>query len=141
MLRHFEEEMRTTPNIHALIAITYVRTELQLRFAWCMTQLTMEDYDSEERKRSKEEKVLLKTSLRDLMIQEGAAVACAKRRYALCFVRFMLKQKSVPALSTSYKMLREGSDLANTLLLQALIDIHQSKPMRVNMKEPVELEH
>ena len=35
-LRYFEEEIRTTPRIHALIAIPYVRTELQLRFAWCM---------------------------------------------------------------------------------------------------------
>ena len=36
VLRHFEEEMRTMPKIHALIAIPYVRAELQLRFAWCM---------------------------------------------------------------------------------------------------------
>ena len=34
VLRYFEEEMRTTPRIHALIAVPYVRTELQLRFAW-----------------------------------------------------------------------------------------------------------
>ena len=33
VLRYFEEEMRTTPKIHALIAVPYVRTELQLRFA------------------------------------------------------------------------------------------------------------
>ena len=38
----------------------------------------MKENDSEERKRSKEEWVLLMTSLRDLMTQEGAAVACAK---------------------------------------------------------------
>ena len=36
VLRYFEEEMRTTPRIHALVAVPYVRTELQLRFAWCM---------------------------------------------------------------------------------------------------------
>ena len=53
VLRYFEGEMRTTPKIHALIAIPYVRTELQLRFAWCMIGLTREEYDSEERKRSK----------------------------------------------------------------------------------------
>ena len=70
VLGHFEEEVRTTPKIHALIAIPYMRTELQLRFAWCMTGLTRE-----ERKRSKEEKVLLMTSVSDLMTQEGAAVA------------------------------------------------------------------
>ena len=67
MLRYFEEEMRTTPRIHALIAMPYVRTELQLRFAWCMIELTREEYDSEERKRSKEEKVFLMTSMRDLI--------------------------------------------------------------------------
>ena len=87
--------------------------------------------DLEERKRSKEEKVLLMTSLRDFMIREGAAVACAKRRDALCFVRLMLERKSVPAQNTCAKMLREGSEL---------LDIYQSKPMRVNMEQPVELE-
>ena len=74
------------------------------------------------------------TSMRDLMTQEGAAVVCAKRRYNLCFIRFMLEQISVPALNTCVKMLREGDELL------ALLGIHQSKPMRVNMKEPVELE-
>ena len=105
VLRYFEEKMRTMPKIHALIAISYMRTELQLRFAWCMTR---REYDSEERKRSKEEKVFLMTSVRDLMTQEGAAVACAKRRDALCFVRFMIKQISVPALSTWVKMLKKA---------------------------------
>ena len=33
VLRYFEEEMRIAPRIHALMAIPYVRTELQLRFA------------------------------------------------------------------------------------------------------------
>ena len=82
MLRYFEEEIRTTPKIHALIAIPYVRTELQLRFAWCMIGLTRGEYNSEERKRSKVEKVFLMTSVRDLMTQEGAAVACVKQRDA-----------------------------------------------------------
>ena len=100
----------------------------------------MGEYDSKERKKSKGENVHLMTSLRDLMVQEGAAFVCAKRRDALCFLRFKLEQISVPALNTCARLLREGSDRAKTLLLQALLDIHQSKPMRMNMKEPVELE-
>ena len=140
VLRYFEEEMRTTPKIHALIAIPYVRTELLLRFALCLIGLTSGEYNSEERKRSKGEKVFLMASVRDLITQEGAAVACAKRRDALCFIRFMIEQISVPALNTCVKMLREGDEQAKVLLLLALLDIHQSKPMRVNMKEPVELE-
>ena len=70
--------------------------------------------------------------MRDPITQEEAAKACAKRREALCFFRFMIEQNSVPA--------REGDERAKALLLLALLDMHQSKPMRVNMKEPVELE-
>ena len=161
VLRYFEEEMRTVPRIHALLAVYYVRTELQLRFAWCLMGLTRGEYDSEERKRSKEEKVFLLTKLRDLIIQEGASVACAKRRNALCFIRFMIEQISVPASVACAKrrdalcfirfmieqitdfcvnLLREGDERVKALLLLALLDMHQSKPMRVNMKEPEELE-
>ena len=39
VLKYFEEEMRTAPRIHALMAVPYVRTKLQLRFAWCMMGL------------------------------------------------------------------------------------------------------
>ena len=78
--------------------------------------------------------------MRDLITQEGAAIACAKRRDALCFIRFLIEQTSVPALNTSVKMLKEGDERAKALLLLALLDMHQSKPKRVNMREPVELE-
>ena len=78
--------------------------------------------------------------MRDLITHEGAAVACSKRRDALCFIRFMIEQISVPALNTCVKIIREGDERAKALLLLALLDIHQNKPMRVNMKEPVELE-
>ena len=54
VLRYFEEEMRTTPKIHALIAIPYVRKELQLRFAWCMTGVTRGEYDSKKEKDRRE---------------------------------------------------------------------------------------
>ena len=80
------------------------------------------------------------TSVRGLMTQERATVSYAKRTDALCFIRFMLEQISVPAMNTCAKTLTEGKDRAKILLLQALLDIHQSKPMRANMKEPVELE-
>ena len=84
--------------------------------------------------------MFLMTSVRDLMTQEGAAIACAKQRDALCFIRFVIEQMSVPALNTCVKMLNEGDEQAKALLLLALLDMHQSKPMRANKKEPVELE-
>ena len=63
-----------------------------------------------------------------------------RKNSSYCFIRFMIEQISVPALSTCVKMLREGDERAKALLLLALLDIHQSKSMRVNMKESVELE-
>ena len=89
-----------------------------------MVGLTRGENDSEERKRSKEEKLFSMTSVSDLMTQEGAAVACAKRNDALCFVRFLIEQISVPALSTCVKFLREGEERTKALLLLALLDIY-----------------
>ena len=80
------------------------------------------------------------TILKGLMTQERAAVACAKQRDAFRILRFMIEKLSVPALNSCVKMLREFSDRAKTLLLQALLDRHQSKPLRVSLREPVELE-
>ena len=53
LLRYFEEEMRTTPKIHALMAVPYVRTELELRFAWCMMGLTRGDMTQKKGKGQK----------------------------------------------------------------------------------------
>ena len=49
----------------------------------------------------------------------------------------MIEQISVPALNTWVKILREGDERAKALLLLVLLDMQQSKPMRVNMKEPM----
>ena len=46
----------------------------------------------------------------------------------------------MPALNTCVKMLKEGDERAKALLLLALLDMHQSKPIKVNMKETEELE-
>ena len=73
------------------------------------------------------------------MIREGSAVACAKRRDAL-FRPVYVGTNVGTSAEYLCKMLREGTELANTLPLQALMDIRQITSMRVNMKEPVKLE-
>ena len=59
LLSQFANCMRVTPKAYALLAVFYVRTELQFRLKWCMVGLTKGEYDSEVRKRSKGEKVIL----------------------------------------------------------------------------------
>ena len=93
-----------------------ITTEVRLVHDWTDTG----NYDSEERKITKGEIVFLITSMRDLITHEGAAVACSKRRDALCFIRFMIEQISVPALNTCVKIIREGDERAKALLLLAL---------------------
>ena len=75
--------------------------------------------------------MFLMTSVRDLMTQEGASVACAQRRDGLCFVRFMIEQISVPSLSTCVKMPREGDERTKALLLLALLEMY----IRANQNE------
>ena len=123
VLKYFEEEMRTTPKIHALMAVPYVRTELQLRFAWCMMGLTRGEYDSEGRKRSKEEKVFMMTNLRDLIIQEGMAVACAQTKLGL-----ILEEKvTAPSVPKSDKRMEFGLGFSDELLRTSLMVVWELK--------------
>ena len=64
----------------------------------------------------------------------------AERREALRFIRLILEQVSALELIRRAKLLKEDSELKRTLLLQALVAIHQSKPLLVSMKESVEME-
>ena len=56
VLKYFEGEIRTTPRVHALMAVPYVRTELQLRFAWCMMGLTRGNMTQKKGKDQKKKK-------------------------------------------------------------------------------------
>ena len=47
---------------------------------------------------------------------------------------------SATALKTSAKIMNKGREPRQTLLIQALVDIHQRKSLKLNMKEPLELE-
>ena len=72
--------------------------------------------------------MLLMTHLRDLMTCEGAAMACAKRRDAFCFLRlFLLEQMSAPALNTGARIFREGSDPGKRFHSQAFMDIIRAR--------------
>ena len=50
------------------------------------------------------------------------------------------EQFSAPALNTWARMFREDSDPGHTFFVQVLMDNHQRKPLKVNIKDLVELE-
>ena len=140
VLVHFEEEMRTISKIHALIAVPYVRTGLQLRFAWRMTGLIMDEFDSEEGKIKGREGAFDDKFKRSHDLRRSGSSVCETERRSLFLLIHVRTKILVLALKTCAKILREGNARTKTLILQALLDIHQIKPMRVNLKEPVELE-
>ena len=74
-------------------------------------------------------------ALRDLIIREEAPV----REEALCFLR-LLEKISARTLITCAKDMKEDHKPKQTLRLQAFVHIHQSRPLRLKMKEPEELE-
>ena len=84
---------------HLILGDTFVRVLQNMRTSWITTVLAFGGATIAHLYR-----------LVELMIQEGAAVACAKWRDALFFIRFMLEQVSVPALNTCVKMLKEGDE-------------------------------
>ena len=88
---HYEDTCSDSDNL----CENRITTKVRLVHDWTDTG----EYDSEERKISKGEKVFVVTSMRDLITQEGAAVACRKRRDALYFIRFKIEQISVPAMN------------------------------------------
>ena len=48
MLGYLETGKRTTTKVYALLAVSYLRTELQLRITWYFAGLTRDEYDSEK---------------------------------------------------------------------------------------------
>ena len=88
VLRYFKEEMRTTPKIHTLIAIPYVRRELQLRFAWCMIGLTRGEYDSEKKEKIEGRKGVINDEVEGSADprSSSSSVREAERRSLICSI-------------------------------------------------------
>ena len=81
----------------------------------CLAKLTRYEWNCDERKRSKDSKVLLRIALGKLLIKEEVTVADAKRREALCFLRFRLEQvwvSSRPEAVSSRPWTRTEADFA-----------------------------
>ena len=134
MLRHFEEGIRTSPKVHALIAIPYTRTELQHRLAWCMFGLTGVRL---RRKEKTERRKGLSDDRYEGFNDSRSSGFDVCEEWRRSYARFMLEQLSMPAFNTCVNIMKEGDKKAKALVLLDILDIYQSKPMRVTMKEPV----
>ena len=86
--RYFDETMHAPATVAAYLAYLCTRTDLHVRSAWCLMGIKKAEYEANNNSKSKEQELELMEALRMLIYRDDSAIAWAKRKDALCFVRF-----------------------------------------------------
>ena len=89
--RYFDEAMHAPATVAAYLAHPCVRTDLQVRLTWCLMDLKRAEYEASNDSKSREQELELMEALRALISKDDSAIAWAKRKDALCFVRFVVE--------------------------------------------------
>ena len=74
-------------------------------------------------------------ALRMLISRDDSAIAWAKRKDALCFVRFVVDRIPTPVLGECIKTIRQGGVDGETNFLRALLELYQHMPLAIPNKE------
>ena len=89
--RYIDEAMHAPATVAAYLAHPCVRTDLQVRLTWCLMDLKRAEYEASNDSKSREQELELMEALRALISKDDSAIAWAKRKDALCFVRFVVE--------------------------------------------------
>ena len=111
--RYFDETMHAPATVAAYLAYPCARTDLQVRLAWCLMGIKKSEYEANNDSKSKEQELELIEALRVLISRVKSAIAWAKRKYALCFVRFIVDRIPTRALGECIKTIRQGELIVN----------------------------
>ena len=87
--RYFDEKMHAPATVAAYLAHPCTRTDLQVRLAWCLMGIKKAEYEASNDSKLQEQELELMKALRALISKDDSAIAWAKRKDALCFVRFL----------------------------------------------------
>ena len=86
----------------------------------------------------KEQELELMEALRVLISRDDSAIASAKRKDALYFLRFVVDRIPTPALEECMKTIRQGGVDCEQFFLRALLELYQDMPLLIPTKEYVE---
>ena len=106
--RYFDETMHAPAKVAAFLAYPCTRTDLQVRLAWCLMGIKKAEYEANSDSKSKEQELELMEALRMLISRDDSAIAWAKRKDALCFVRFVVVRIPTPVMAECKKTIRQG---------------------------------
>ena len=89
----------------------------------------------EYKTKASEQQLELMGALKVLIAKDNSAIAWAKRKDALCFVKFVVDGIPTPVLEECVKTIRQRSMKREEVLLRALLDLYQDIPLRIPTKE------
>ena len=93
------------------------------------------EYEANNDSKSKEQQLELMKALRVLISGDDSAIAWAKRKHALCFVRFVVDRITTPVLGECITTIQqEGVDCERNFL-RALLELYQDMPLPIPNKE------
>ena len=105
--RYLDETMHAPATVAAYLAYPCTRTDLQVRLAWCLMGIKKAEYEANNDSKSKEHEPELMEALRILISRDDSAIAWAKCKDALCFVRFAVDRIPSPVLGECMKTIRQ----------------------------------
>ena len=127
--------MHAPATVAAYLAYSCARTDLQVRLAWCLMGIKKSEYEANNDSKTKKQELELMESLRVLISRDDSAIAWAKRKDALCFVRFVVDRISTPVLEECIKTIRQGGVDRERNFLRALLELYQDMPLPILNKE------
>ena len=104
--RYFDETMHAPSTVAAYLAHPCTITDLQVWLAWCLMGIKKAEYEVSNDLKSKEQELELMDALRALISKYDSAIAWAKRKDVLCFVRFVVDRILTPVLGECIKIIR-----------------------------------
>ena len=75
-----------------------------------------------------------------MISRDDSAIAWAKRKDALCFVRFVVDRIPTPVLEECIKIIRQGGVDRERSFLRALPELYQDMPLPIPNKESNDME-
>ena len=117
-----------------------MRTDLQVRLAWCLMGIRRAEYEASNDSKSWEQELELMEALRALISKDDSAIAGAKRKDALCFVRFVVDRIPTPVLGECIKIIRQKGVDCERNFLRALLELYQDMSLTVPSKETNDME-
>ena len=87
---HFEEAMRTPPSALPLMAIPFVRTAVQLTFAWSLVGIELEILTSHDNLKLGNKSLEVYQMLVQHIARDNFGLSLAIRKNATCFLRWIM---------------------------------------------------